>query len=53
MSMDELTEILAGGPISCLKKSRETKKVAVAKGEGNDRPDKKDVGSFFELNDWV
>jgi len=46
---DELTEILADGPISHVKKSKVTEKAAVVK----DKVDDEDTGGVFELNDWV
>jgi len=48
--MDELTEILADGPHFT---SKETEKVAVLKDERDGRLDDEDVGSVFELNNWV
>ena len=46
---DELTEILADGPTSCVKKSKVSEMGVVAK----DEVDSEDVGSVFELSQWV
>jgi hypothetical protein len=46
---DELPEILADGPISCVKKFKVSEMGVVAKAE----VDNEDAGGVFELNKWV
>ena len=46
---DELTEILADGLISHVKKSKVSEMGVVAKDEADDE----DAGGVFELNEWV
>jgi len=46
---DELTEILADGPISRVKNSKVSMMGVIAK----DEVDSEDAGGVFELNEWV
>ena len=46
---DELTEILADGPISHVKNSKVSVMGVIAK----DEVDNEDAGGVFELNEWV
>ena len=49
LSSVELTEILADGPISRVKMSKETEGAAI----GNDTVIEEEDGGAFELTDWV
>ena len=49
---DELAEILADGPISRVKKSKDSK-VSEMGVVAKDEVDNEDAGSVFELNKWV
>ena len=45
---DELTEILADGPISRVKKAKESEKAV-----GKNAMDEEEAGGVFELTEWV
>ena len=49
LCLDELTEILADGPISRVKKSKVSEMKVVAKDEMNNE----DASGVFDLNEWV
>jgi len=48
---DELAEILADGPISCRKRSKDSETERTVIGTAVD--DREEAGGVFELADWV